>query len=70
MDYVANVDEKEEIKKMLYENSRKADEDKKQKYNPNEVFKTKEKEETSLAQIKKEKWYERIFSFFRNIFKV
>ena len=57
---------------MLYENSIKADIDKKKKYNPNEIFKnnTQTNEEVSLAQVKTEKWYEKIFSFFRNIFKV
>lgn len=73
LDYVADRNEKEEINKMLYENSKKADRDSKQKYNPNEIFKnktkTREKEETSLAQVKIEKWYEKIFSFLRNIFK-
>lgn len=57
---------------MLYENSRKADRDRQQKYNTNEIFKnkTKENEETSLVKIKTKKWYEKIFSFFRNIFKI
>lgn len=57
---------------MLYENSRKADEDKKQKYNPDEIFKNnaKQKQETLLVKVKNKKWYEKISSFFRNIFKI
>ena len=56
---------------MLYENSRKADRDKKQKYNPNEIFKTKikEKEETSLAQIKKESGMKKYSHFVETFLK-
>ena len=41
------------------------------KYNPNDLFKNNElknEQVLSLIEIKKEKWYEKIFSFLKNIF--
>lgn len=47
-----------------------------EKFNPDEIFKkskynnqNNEKEEVALAEVKKEKWYERVFSFFNSFFK-
>lgn len=46
------------------------------KYNPDELFKNRKKEyveknekEVALVEVKKEKWYEKLFSFIKNIFK-
>lgn len=45
---------------------------KREKYNPDNLFKNKNENnynEVALVEVKMEKWYEKVFSFLRNMFK-
>lgn len=59
--------EKENKKREFVENK------KREMYNPDNLFKNKtapsREENIALVEVKKEKWYEKVFSFFRRIFK-
>ena len=71
-------EEKNNLIKQYAENDRKSEEETREKYNPNNLFKNKEKNkeqiannstETSLNIIKKEKWYKKIFNFIKKFIK-
>ena len=41
-------------------------------YNPDDIFKNRKEskqQEASLVEVKIEKWYEKVFAFFKNMFK-
>ncbi|MCR5146025.1 MAG: hypothetical protein K6B70_01575 [Clostridia bacterium] len=65
--------EKERLKQVYANNENKYQEELREKYNPDNIFKNANnesvKEEVSLVEVKEEKWYQKLFSFFRNIFK-
>lgn len=74
--YWCNEEEREELDKILLENDRKYEEELREKYNPDNIFKKKEKveeieevEETSLAVYDNRVWYQKAFGFITNIFK-
>ena len=48
-----------------------SDQEKRNKYNPDDIFKNKNKtkEDKALIELKIERWYEKIFSFLKNMFK-
>ena len=49
-----------------------AEQEKSKLYNPDDLFKNRKgskQQETSLVEIKIEKWYEKVFAFFKNMFK-
>lgn len=49
-----------------------AEQKKRKKYNPDDLFKNKkaeQKEQVSLVEVKIEKWYEKLFSFLKNMFR-
>lgn len=49
-----------------------AEQEKAKLYNPEDLSKNKKEskqQETSLVEVKIEKWYEKVFAFFKNMFK-
>ena len=73
-----NDEEKNSLIKQYAENDRKSEEETREKYNPDNLFKNKEinKEqiannstETSLIIVEKEKWYKKIFNFIKKFIK-
>lgn len=73
MEYLLNEKQKEFIQKLHEFNEKKSEEAKKEKYNYDDMFKTKkinnEPSKVMLVEVKKEKWYRKIFTFFKKIFK-
>lgn len=74
--YWCNEEERAELDKILIENDKKYEEEQREKYNPDNIFKKKEKdeeikevEETSLAVYDNKMWYQKAFSFISNILK-
>ena len=66
-------EEKERLKKVYANNENKYQEELRKKYNPDNIFKNANaettKEETALVEFKKEKWFEKIVLFIKNLFK-
>jgi len=72
IEYLLEDDEKRELLTLLRNDEIIAEQDKRKKYNPDDLFNNKKvesKEEVSLIEIKIEKWYEKLFSFLKNMFK-
>lgn len=74
--YLKYINENSEVKRKLldkYKNNEiQYQEELRKKYNPEDLFKNKKEskpEETLLVEVKKEKWYEKMFSFLRKMFK-
>lgn len=74
--YWCSEEERIELDKILVENDKKHEEELREKYNPDNIFKKKEKdeeikevEETSLAVYDNRMWYQKAFEFISNIFK-
>ena len=65
--------EKERLKQVYANNENKYQEELRKKYNPDNIFKNTNteanKEEVALVEVKEEKWYQRILTFFRKMFK-
>lgn len=72
MEYLLEEEAKRELLALL-NNDEMIDEQKRiKKYNPDDLFKnkkTEQKEQVSLVEVKIEKWYEKLFAFFRNVLK-
>lgn len=76
-EYLLNKDEKELMKEIYDLNEKKAEEEKRKKYNPDNLFNKKqknteeinEKEELSLVKIREEKWYQKVIYYIKNLFK-
>ena len=69
--------QKQEYLKHLKENELLYQKQMREKYNPDDIFKNKKentqeivKEEKSLIEVPKQKWYKKIILFLKNIFKV
>lgn len=71
-EYLLNDEQKELMKKIHQNNEEKLEKSKQEKYNANNIFKKanteKAKEEVALVEVKTEKWYKKLFKFFRKIF--
>lgn len=67
--YIANIEEKSKIEEILKLNDTKLELQKQKKYNVNDLFKNKTKEQdTSLIEVsKKEKWYIKIYTFIKRV---
>jgi hypothetical protein len=67
--YIANLEEKTKIEEILKLNDIKLEIQKQKKYNVNELFKNKIKEQyTSLIEVQqKQKWYIKIYTFIKSI---
>lgn len=77
-DYFATQKQKDILNNLLKQNQEKAEREKYEKYNPDNIFKKSNNLETSINNdnkellpivIKEEKWYIKILDFFRSIFK-
>lgn len=76
MEYLLDEQEKKEMEELLKKDYIIAEEKKRKKYNPDDIFKNKgksyldKKEECNLpVEVKTKKWYEKLFSFLKNMFK-
>ena len=75
-DYFATENQRKTLSNLLNQNQVKLEETKREKYNSNNLFKKNKdnvinevKEEKSLVEIKKEKWFKKIFYFFKRLFR-
>ena len=72
MEYLLKEKERRELLELFKKDDMVAEQQKKEKYNPEDLFKNKKeepKEPISLIEVKIEKWYEKLFSFFRKILR-
>ena len=76
MEYLLDEKEKKEMEELLRKDNIIAEEKKREKYNPEDIFKNKSissssrKAENKLPiEVKIEKWYERLFSFLKSMLK-
>lgn len=72
MEYLLGEEQKREMIEFLRKDETIAEQEKAKLYNPDDLFKNKQQnkqQETSLIEVKIEKWYEKMFSFLKNIFK-
>lgn len=72
MEYLLKEKERRELLELLKKDDMVAEQQKKEKYNSEDLFKNKKeepKEPISLIEVKIEKWYEKLFSFFRKILR-
>ena len=65
--------EKERLKQVYASNENRYQEELREKYNPDNIFKNankeKVKEEVALVEVKEDKWYSKLFGFFRKLFR-
>ena len=73
-DYFATEYQKQILEKLLKQNEQKEEEKKREKYNPDDIFK-KDKEDSKIENNNEilpieieEKWYQKILEFFRGLF--
>ncbi len=73
-DYFATENQKQILEKLLKQNEQKEEEKKREKYNPDDIFK-KDKEDSKIENNNEilpieieEKWYQKILEFFRGLF--
>lgn len=72
MEYLLGEEQKKEMIDLLRKDETIAEKEKSARYNPDDLFKNKQQikqQETSLVEVKIEKWYEKVFSFFKNMFR-
>ena len=73
MEYLLNDEQKELMEKIHQNNEEKLEKIKQEKYNPDNIFKNTNtettKEEVALIEVKEEKWYRKMFDFFRKILR-
>ncbi len=73
-DYWADKEQKEKIVSFQSIQRQAIEEEKREKYNPDNIFKRASaesvKKEVALTEIKEEKWYKKVFGFFRKIRQV
>ena len=64
---------KERLKQVYSSNENRHQEELREKYNPDNIFKNanteKVKEEVALIEVKEDKWYKKLFNFFRKIIR-
>ena len=72
MEYLLEEKERRELLELLKKDDMVAEQQEEEKYNPEDLFKNKKeepKEPISLIEVKIEKWYEKLFLFFRKILR-
>ena len=72
MEYLLEEEAKRELLTLLKNDEMIAEQKKRKKYNPDDLFnnrKAMQKEQVSLVEVKIEKWYEKLFSFLKNMFR-
>ena len=73
MEFLVNEEQKQVLKELHEFNEQKSEEEKKKKYNSNNLFNPSNDNKTKNALIifeeKENKWYKKVISFFKKIFK-
>ena len=76
MKYLLNDNQRKFIEEIFKENQKKIENIKREKYNPDNIFKNtkepiyeKEKHINSIIAVKEEKWYIKIFKLIKNLLK-
>lgn len=72
IEYLLDEKQKMEMIEFLRKDEAIAEQKKAKLYNTEDLFKNKKESkqrETSLVEVKIEKWYEKVFAFFKNMFK-
>ena len=71
--YWCTNEEKTKVLDAMKRNEEKYQKEIKEKYNPNNLFKKSNvenvKKEVALVEVKEEKWYQKILTFFRKMFR-
>lgn len=71
--YWCTNEEKTQVLDAMKRNEEKYQKEIKEKYNPNNLFKKSNveniKKEVALVEVKEEKWYQKILTFFRKFFR-
>lgn len=71
MEYLLNDEQKKLMEELHKFNEKKIEKEKSEKYNSDSIFKNnmkyEKKEEATLIEVKEKKWYEKIFSFIKNL---
>ena len=71
--YWCTNEEKTKVLDAMKRNEEKYQKEIKEKYNPNNLFKKSNvenvKKEVALVEVKEEKWYQKILTFFRKLFR-
>ena len=72
MKYLLNEEQKKVMKQLHDFNTEKDEDYKSKKYKYNDIFinKNSKQNESMLIEIKEDRWYKKVFLFFRQIFKV
>ena len=72
-DYFATEEQKQKIKEILKLNEKKAEQERREKYNPDDIFKKEETNQSksvfTLVEYKEDKWYKKLFSKLVKFFK-
>ena len=75
--YWCNEEERKELDQKIIENDKKYEEELREKYNPDNIFKNKQHKEksiieahTDLIQYKEPKWYQKMFAKILKLFKI
>ena len=72
-DYWATEEQKEKIIKWQQQERIRIENEKQEKYKSEDIFKNSnivhKTEEVALVEVKEEKWYDKVFQFFRSLFK-
>ena len=72
MEYLLDEKAKGELLTLLKNDEITAEQKKRKKYNPDDLFKNRkamQKEQVSLVEVQIEKWYEKLFLFLKNMFR-
>lgn len=76
MKYLLNEEQRKFVEEVFKENQKKIENIKREKYKPDNIFKNikepickEEKNISSMIEVKKEKWYQKIFKLIKNLFK-
>ncbi len=71
-DYWATEEQRKRIIKVQQQERNRIESKKQEKYNINELFKNNKKtktQEVAIVEVKEQKWYKKVFDFFRKIFR-
>jgi hypothetical protein len=76
-DYLASPEEKKQIRRQEQNELNKIEEEKRKKYNPDDIFKKEEKpsndnyvkQDNLPVEVKNQKFYEKVFDFLKELFK-
>ncbi len=72
IEYLLEEEQKKEMIEFLRKDEMIAEQEKAKLYNPDDIFKNRKEsksQEISVVEVRIEKWYEKLFSFFRKLYK-